>query len=297
MFIIKSSVIGMLPFIIFFVGYWVVPVKDNHWIREYEKKCELLEATPSPKIIFVSGSNLAFGLESKRIKESLNINVVNYALAIHLGLKYMIDDVSTYIKKGDIVVFAPEWQHFYSYMYGFDAYPSMVMKLCNWNKFFLLNRYQLKELIIGIPDYLKQNLLPQKVTKHTTLNTSYNEFGDQYTHWYLDTIYKSHPQPITKKFDKNFGKYFIDRLNELQSKCTVIMIPPACCCVAMKKWNKQVKEVEEFLKNNGHPFIIDPDSCSFAEEYIYDNDYHLNKKGVDIRTSSVIDALKDYIIN
>ena len=260
-------------------------------------KCELLATTPSPRIIFVGGSNLSLGIDSKRIKDSLNINIINTGLTMQLGLKYMVDDVSIYIKKGDIVVFAPEWQHFYSYMYGFDEQLPIVMKLCNWSKIYLLNLRQLSNAFKGIPIYLLQNLLPQRRTDYTTPNSNYNEFGDQYTHWYLNTTHKSNPRPIKEKFDKEFGKYFIDKINELQTKCTVIMMPPSTCDVAMKKWDKQVKEVENFLKENGHPFIIDPDSFSFAEEYMYDSDYHLKKKGVDIRTSLVIEALKEYIKN
>lgn len=67
-----------------------------------------------PRIIFVGGSNLAFGLDSQRIKDSLNINVINYGLHAGIGLKYMVDDISTYARKGDIIVFAPEYSHFYS---------------------------------------------------------------------------------------------------------------------------------------------------------------------------------------
>lgn len=294
-FIIKAGIIGLLPFIVLFIGYLVIPVKQNHWMRAYTKKCELLEATESPRIIFVGGSNLVHGLDSEKIKDSLNINVVNSALTIQLGLKFMIDDISTYANEGDIIVFAPEWHHFFNCMYGADCYLSIAIKLSEWSKLYLLNKDQIISVIKGIPDYILQNIIPQNITEKTLLPTNFNEFGDEVKHWSIDNKFKSNPGVILNNFDKDFGVYFINKLNELQTKCTVIMIPPACCDVAMKKWDKQVKEVEEYLEDNGNPFIIDPDSCSFGEEYMYDSDYHLNKKGVDIRTSLVIEALKQVL--
>ena len=56
----------------------MLPMEQDGYLQAYNKKCQLLEDTPSPRIIFVGGSNLAFGLDSQRIKDSLNINVINY---------------------------------------------------------------------------------------------------------------------------------------------------------------------------------------------------------------------------
>ena len=64
-------------------------MEQDGYLQAYNKKCQLLEDTPSPRIIFVGGSNLAFGLDSQRIKDSLNINVINYGLHAGIGLKYM----------------------------------------------------------------------------------------------------------------------------------------------------------------------------------------------------------------
>lgn len=74
-------------------------MEQDGYLQAYNKKCQLLEDTPSPRIIFVGGSNLAFGLDSQRIKDSLNINVINYGLHAGIGLKYMIDDISTMQEK------------------------------------------------------------------------------------------------------------------------------------------------------------------------------------------------------
>ena len=39
-------------------------MEQDGYLQAYNKKCQLLEDTPSPRIIFVGGSNLAFGFDS-----------------------------------------------------------------------------------------------------------------------------------------------------------------------------------------------------------------------------------------
>lgn len=289
-FIIKAGLIGLLPFIILFIGYLVVPVNKNHNIRMYNYKSNLLDSIPSPRIIFIGGSNIRMSLDSGTIKDSLNLNIINYGLTAPVGLKFMIDDISLYAKKRDILVFAPEWHHFYNLAYGSNEALSLILRTAGYDKIHLLNYRQFLSVIKGIPVYLSQNLWLYLRNKSSDMKL--NKFGDEIDHWNKENNYKSNPKPITDKFDEDFSLYFINKLNEIENKCTVLIIPPSCCNIAMKKWDRQVNEVENYLKENGHPFIIDPDSSSFSEKYMYDSDYHLNKKGVDIRTSLVIDALK-----
>lgn len=286
-FIIKAGIIGLLPFIILFIGYFIVPVKQSHFKKMYEIKSNLLNETKEPRLIFVGGSNVLLGFNSKLIKDTFNLNVINYGLVAPIGLKFMVDDIISHVRKDDIIIFAPEWNQFYTQMYGTGEYLSIFIKISRWKDINKLNYNQIKTLISGIPKYMLHDIMSQK----SNSPYEYNEYGDEINHWSIKKKYKSHPSPIIDKFDIKFGKYFINKLNELQSICTVIMIPPATCNVAMKKWGKQVKEVENYLKLNEHPFIIDPNRCSFGEDYMYDSDYHLNKKGVDLRTSLVIDAL------
>ncbi|KAA6307943.1 hypothetical protein EZS27_040384 [termite gut metagenome] len=80
---------------------WFLPYNnpDNYYLA-YNKKCDLLrQGTSNLRIIFVGGSNLAFGIDSKMITDSLHIDVINYGLSAGIGLKYMIDDVCIYAKK------------------------------------------------------------------------------------------------------------------------------------------------------------------------------------------------------
>ena len=54
-----------------------------------QKKDELLQRVKSPRMIFVGGSNLSFGLNSQIIKNELNINPINTAVHAAIGVRYM----------------------------------------------------------------------------------------------------------------------------------------------------------------------------------------------------------------
>lgn len=295
LFILKTLILGGCLVLLLTILYLVIPVKENNYLMAYKYKCEALEKTLPPRIIFVGGSNLAFGLDSQRIKDSLNLEVINYGLHAGIGLKYMLDDISSYIKTGDIVIFAPEWHQFYTATYGEGVTFATLIKIADRYKYNYLNANQIINIIKGIPNYIAQNTLPQPLTEKAYLASNFNKYGDEVKHWQLENNYKSHQTPIKDKFDKKFGKYFIAKLKKLQTKCQVYVIPPACCKKAFDTWQPQVKEVTHFLEKEKFPFIINPDSCAYNEEYCYDTDYHLNKKGVDLRTSLVIKALKPYI--
>ena len=86
---------------------------DNNYLAAVLEKDRLIRTTPSPKIILVGGSNLAFGIDSRMMQDSLGVNVVNMGLYAKLGLRYMLAQVKPYIRRGDIVIIVPEYDQFY----------------------------------------------------------------------------------------------------------------------------------------------------------------------------------------
>lgn len=292
MFILKTALICGCIVIILFILYFTVPIYSNNYLLAYQAKCKRLDSIQSPRIIFVGGSNLAFGLDSKRIEDSLKMKVINCGLHAGIGMKYMIDDIALYAKKGDIIVFAPEWIQFYSVMYGDGNTLSTIIRIGGWEKWKLLNITQLKNVIKGIPYTISENVTLNISHNDTYLASNFNQYGDEIKHWEFKNTYSSHPAPILHDFNKEFGTYFINSLKKLQGRCKVYIIPPACCKKAYDLWKPQVNEVVHFLENEKFPFIIHPDCLAFKEEYCYDTDYHLNKAGVDLRTTLVIDALR-----
>jgi hypothetical protein len=65
-----------------------------------------------PKIVFIGGSNIRFGVDAKAMTRDLGIPVINYGLHASLGMDVIADRAMQCVKPGDIVVFAPELSHF-----------------------------------------------------------------------------------------------------------------------------------------------------------------------------------------
>ena len=266
-------------------------IDPNNYLQAYTLKCQLLEDTPGPRLIFVGGSNLAFGIDSKRIADSLGVNVVNAGLHAGIGIKFMLDDVSEYVREGDIVVIAPEYQHFYK---SIDPQTlAIVHAIAGWKKIRLLDKSQLKEVLRGVSAIVYHRPDKAEYYEYYKLQ-NFNDQGDVTRHWIDSTCVKSIPvtTAIKAQFDKSVSEYFIAKLDEIKQRATVYIIPPVCRQSAFDAMSEAPFEVAQFLLENGSPFVVHPQEHVLDDNYALDTDYHLNARGVEIFTTMVIDELR-----
>lgn len=273
----------------------LVPHDKNNYLMAYNKKCCLLDSVPSPRIIFVGGSNLCFGLDSKRIEDSLRVRVINYGLHAGIGLKFMVDDVAEYVTEGDRVVFAPEYDHFYQIMYGEAETLAPLMAYSGWKKCRLLNTSQMLQVMKGLPYVIRMDihgLLPEKDTTVYSLE-GINDYGDESRHWTLP----DKPVPPDKpakgnNLDKEFGYYFIGKVEEMERRgVRVVIIPPVIRTSSYEAMKPQILALCDFLAEEEHPFLVPPEHHVLPDSCAYDTPYHMNKSGVDRFTSLVISEL------
>lgn len=133
--------IFIFSFILLSVCVFIIvslPYDRNNYICEYSHKVELLEKTLQPRVVFIGGSNVAFGLDSKTISDSLNINVINFGLHGGIGARFITEDCYNLVKDGDIVVFQIEYENLYDGGYGSGEALSYLMFANNWRNFFHL---------------------------------------------------------------------------------------------------------------------------------------------------------------
>lgn len=292
-FIYKAFLFAFIILSFITMAYFEVPYEDGY-LLEYNTKCDLLKNTPSPRIIFVGGSNLAFGLDSKRISDSLHINVVNYGLHAGVGLKYMIDDIETFMKDGDIVVIAPEYPYFYGLAYG-ESTLSGVMNVSSFKNIGLLNLAQGCHVVLGAIAFIQEKKSRLHPSDRSYRASGFNEFGDEVQHWNLPSIYVPTPKSNTAKLDVNFTSYFLYKIKQFQNKATVIIVPPVIRETAFEVQKDKINEVAAYLNKRGHPFAVNPVEHMLADEYAYDTDYHMNKAGVDIFTGKIIKILSPIV--
>lgn len=293
-FIFRTMLFAGITLVLFLGLILFIPVQSNDYFQAYNLKCRLLEETESPRVVFVGGSNLAFGLDCQSIKDSLGINVVNSGLHAGVGLKFILDDVESYLRRGDIVVIAPEYEHFYN-PYGEAATIAPIQSICGWKKLHLLNFAQMKNVITGLPRII-MHALPKPHNERRYVLSGFNEYGDEVKHWQLESISIPKPSPIKGTFDRTFGEYFASKVSMYKNKgCTVLVIPPVCRETAYEAKQKNVEEICSFLKEQGLSFEVSPKTHALPDKYAYDTDYHMTYEGVKVFSSSIVGVLKPIV--
>lgn len=271
-----------------------VPHNRQAYLYEYVAKERMLREVPPPRIIFVGGSNLAFGLDSGIIADSLGLNVVNYGLHGGLGLKYMIDDVARNLQRGDIVVVAPEYEHFYNAMYGGDAELSSALVYSGWKNAGTLNVPQLLNALSGLPLYVRANLhTPVGEREYSARN--FNAFGDETVHWSLPSEVVT-PSPIEGEFDAAFTAYFARKIEEMRREHEVVVLPPVLMSSAYDLNERKIGAVAEALEERGTPFQMSTRSGVLPDSCAYDTQYHMNRTGAERNTYRLLQSLDTLIL-
>lgn len=84
----------------------------QHFLAASIDKQNLLQREASPRIVFVGGSNLAFGIDSEDVRRRLGYRPVNMGLHANLGLEFMVNEAESGLRRGDVVVLSPEYELF-----------------------------------------------------------------------------------------------------------------------------------------------------------------------------------------
>jgi len=206
-FVIKLLLLLCSVTITFMILIEWAPRDELSYYVAMEEKIKRLEQLPSPKIILVGGSNVTFGVDSKRIESEFDLPVVNMSLHAGLGLEFMLNQLKNRTAKGDVVLIAPEYEHFiknklnkghgatiYGFIlndkkYAYDFSPYTL--LYHFNSFgpLLFSQY-------------KQSFSKKSYGVYTKVN--FNETGDMIGHLKLENEVFSHGEKNNSK------KWYID---------------------------------------------------------------------------------------
>ncbi|MEK6702228.1 MAG: hypothetical protein AABZ53_08190, partial [Planctomycetota bacterium] len=102
------------------VAYLVckAPSDTNHFLASVVEKHARADSIAAPRILFVGGSNLAFGLDSLTIERATGIPTVNLGLHAALGMEFMLCEARGVVRAGDTVVLSLEYEHFFGDITG-----------------------------------------------------------------------------------------------------------------------------------------------------------------------------------
>ena len=266
-------------------------------------KNAMLRDTPSPRIIFVGGSNLSMGLNSEAIAKAFEMPVVNMGLHGGLGLLYMLNEVQPYVRRGDIVVLVPEYEHFHGNLFygnkevlgvAFDIMPEKRCQIgfVQWiylTKF--VPNYAAKKLY-----YLVVNVFDGHSPSAVDACNDFNSYGDYIGHWYQnsETVIPLQPSEHPESLRSKYFEVVEGFVREIRSKdAQIFILPPCLQATSYDNMRFLIVMVENEYRNRGLPLIASTSRYRMADELCSGTPYHLNKKGVDERTRMLIRDLSN----
>ncbi len=302
-FLYKSALFTVPILIVFVLGIFLptTPRASKSLLMAEISKDSLLKNTLSPRVIFVGGSNLSFGLNSNIIKDSLKLNPINTAIHASIGLKYMMDNTLRFIKKGDIIVLIPEYSNFF---YDFDKGSVELLRTIldvNRSKINLLNKNQIFNLMPFLPKYVLSKFmiyeyLNLKGNDLYSIN-SFNSYGDVQTHWERKLQNFLPFEQNKLKFNDEVLKEVIYFNKKIKLKGAQLFVSyPAFQATSFNNTINQINLVEKKLINSELQILGSAQRYKIHDSLMFNTPYHPSKKGLDNRTKLLIEDLKSKLI-
>jgi hypothetical protein len=303
----KFVLLGVLELMFCALIYFALPADTGGYIAAIEDKKLLLINTKSPRIIFVGGSNIAFGLNSELIENELKLPVINFGLHGTFGLKTSLNIVEEYVRKGDIIVLIPEYSYFdiSENMYGSDDILADFIEINPANI-----QYIDRHKWVNLP-LIALNILERKIERQLTLlfvdslsrgvyaRSSFNSSGDAIGHLGYASLnpsdildYDALPKALGLRTDS------FQILEEFQQKMinkggVVLFDFPSfrmqnCKTTGLKKLKNFLLT---FKAHTTIPILSTPYDRCYPDNYFFNTEYHLNAMGRLLRTQQVIKSL------
>ena len=269
-------------------------VKRNAYVLARIDKHEILKRTPSPKVVFVGGSNLAFGIDCSQIEDSIGINCVNMGLHAGQGLRFIMDDNDPYIKDmnkddGNIIVLMPEFAHFFGNTSDGESATLGEVIVTDHHSIDLMDSEQKILAIRGVPKLLtgcimENILLPSRGSGFTYSRKNFDEEGDEICH--LKMTYDAARTPIAPhiiikgELNKDFCDYFKNKVSQWKEHATVVILPETIYTGYLEDNGEKLNSLVEELNHQQIPYYTSLDKFSYSYDKIFKAPDHVTGEGV-----------------
>jgi hypothetical protein len=268
---------------------------DTYCYAYNDKMAMLDNPTRKPSIVLLAGSSAAYGFQSQIIVDSIGMPVINTGLTANLGLKYMLDEVPRRLKPGDILVFCPEEYIFrYKGYYGTNAFTYMfyhqmvpMSEIC---------KAQMRSIIEQTPSYISKGSMRTILGETDHQRKKFNKYGDFTGHW-VDSLrhcnsLRPKPDPHEEYYEVAFEHSFTV-LKALQDRgIRIIMFCPPGDRFTFSGIKYKFSQIAKAFNRAGFKYPDETGVDWFDNEFTYDTEYHLNRKGSYIHTQRLIKWLK-----
>lgn len=266
----------------------------------------------SQKVLFVGGSNVLFGIDSKQFSESTGIPSLNFGFAAGMGPELILDLISNHLSSEDLVVMNWEYEHFrfersgiidltylnllMSYQHEFKRKLPFIDQrhlslsvpfshfreavLCHFNPLVNNNVYRCNWLIDNEGNVRsnkgvqisKKELIASPSSLLTTEITFTSDIKDIFSNFVKDC--RNRDVHLVASWPNTFANPFYFG-NEIV--------------------DANIKTIRGFWNSMGVKVVGDYKDSMLESEYFFDTVYHLNTEGVRLRTEKLTSQLKPYL--
>lgn len=277
----------------------------------HDKKATYAKTIQTRKIVFTSGSNTLYGINTADIEKTLKIPVVNLAVNGGLHNNYIFYEAKKTLRPGDILIVPSEYNHLTwdgelstaknEYILAYDRKYFNALPLLEKVK--IINSISLIDIYESITDQYYFNDRAIEIGKETT-EKALNKNGDKMdkTGYEPDKIARTGLGfPLKNEYIfETKGLKEIVNFNKWCQEHNVTLYMTFPNTINFKEYQKQkyksyFNQLIQFYKNNNIHTLGYPTDFLYPEEYFYDTNYHLNTKGADIRTKQLIKLMKSNI--
>lgn len=292
--------------------YTTVHVSD--W---YLRKAEALSRTPSPRVIFLGGSNVLYGVDAETFQRITGARAVNAGTHAALHTAYFFDWIRRYAQHDDLVVLCLEYHSFSSgeptsifanFLVNRDL-PSVsrlplkvgayALLALDWDQFVLeLRRNRVPSWKQGIESSVKE-IVARTIGSQGDYR---GHFGNQRGPREQGLIDKARPEALlsgTMALDSSI----IADLGSLKRWCddhdvVLVAVPPATLDFPDYHTNQSGAGqalYREAYRLAGIPLLEEPSAEIRPRDEFYDTVYHLTYEGMQAHTERLARLLLDYL--
>ena len=297
------GVIAALLAAVFIAYSRMFPPEKSFYMASADKHARL-ENLPAPRIIFIGGSSMAFGMDSGLVGKKLNLNPVNMGLNAAVGLEFMLQEVEPFLRRGDVVVVAPEYNTFDKFYRPDPEYIARLIE-CRLTVLRALTFGQFKDLLDhGYVHHLgrvlrtvlsdAQGILDDESYVHTQ-RRSFNENGDVVSHHGVQgptlgvARFKFTPNATADTAIAHLNRF---AASAERRGARVFYSHPPYEQRSFSQHRAVIGRLDELLRERlKFPRLDAMEDMVFPTEEFFDSEYHLNLAGKTKRSERVAQAL------
>jgi len=301
-------ILAIIPVILLVTELSLPSIYSESYYAELNELYSRLSTAQGKKLVVLGSSNIAFGLDSELLEETLrskgyDYTVCPFGLYAAVGTSAMLDLAEGCIGEGDIVVlsFEPCNAAMSSY-FGATAFlkcaednPSLILKLDKSRSSTVVGNYigylQERIGIVSSGDYPKVEGVYAKSSFNESCNMTYNREGNIMTLGF-DTAEPIDLNALAPEAD------FIEQVSEFCAKAAkagASVYYSFCPMNRSALTDSSADAVEALYLTCAQSFpakiISDPNRYILDSGWFYDSNFHLNSAGAVIRTARLAEDL------